>query len=322
VTLQPPPDAAGVEVVFEQAGAARRIEAVPLAQLSIELGHLYLDDFRAGPQRLRDHFAQVAPWVQAARDAPGHGRGSRISTCYLIDDYFSAFSSPDEVVPALVAAAQDAGLEIDYLARESACANADGTPLAAIVAGHLVADPPPGTTGSRPPAVVSGWLCNGTRSPAGGGEAMSAPQSWYPPRQNAAERHSVFVDVELWDEDKGQPTWSCAFLATVWQLLRLGLLRDDGRRVADPRPWTEPWPRQWADLPSVVRLTGRPAPFSAYRTLSILDIRFLPVELAVRTIVDQVAVDAVTNEQVLSRARDERIELPGEVADRLRYVFL
>jgi hypothetical protein len=246
-----------------------------------------------------------------------------VSTCFLIDDYFSTLSSPHEIVPALLAAAHDSGLAIDYLARESACAEVDGTGVAAILEGHLVADPSPGTTGSRPPTPLTGWLSNGQRSPAADGyEAMSAPRLWTPPRENAAERHSVFVDVELWHERDGRRSWSCAFLAAVWQSMRLGLLRHDGRVVIRPERWEGPWPQQWEELPPVVQLTERPAPFSAYRTLSILDVRFLPIELAVRTILDQVAVDPVAAGQVIDRAGDEGFELPAEAADRVRYVFL
>jgi hypothetical protein len=44
-----------------------RIEAVPLSHLSIELGHLYFEDFSQGPDHLRRQFEAVAPWAQAAR---------------------------------------------------------------------------------------------------------------------------------------------------------------------------------------------------------------------------------------------------------------
>jgi hypothetical protein len=140
VTTGLPPDGT-VEVVFEQAGARRRVEAVPLAHLSVELGHLYMEDYRAGPARLQQLFERVAPWARTAsgqppgqqpgqqpgqpsdqparaRHAPGRRREGRVSTCFLIDDYFSTLSSPHEIVPALLAAAHDSGLAIDYLARE------------------------------------------------------------------------------------------------------------------------------------------------------------------------------------------------------------
>ena len=43
-------------------------------------------------------------------------------------------------------------------------------------------------------------------------------------------------------------------------------------------------------LPAVVQLNPAAAPFCAYRTLTLMDTQYLPVEMAVRTILGQVAV--------------------------------
>ncbi|HEY0638177.1 MAG TPA: SCO2522 family protein [Pseudonocardiaceae bacterium] len=312
------------EVDFAEASAEPRVESVPYAHLSLELGHLYMEDLRRGEQHLRDHFRRVAPWAEAATRACADavGRAPRISTCFLVDDYFTSLAAPDVVVPQLVAAAADAGLRVDYLARESGCAEADGVPLAELVAGRLVAEPPPGTTGSRPPPAETGWLANGERSaPDAPVEAMGTAPSWSPPRETAANRHSIFADVQLWDDDNGRRTWSCPFLAAVWQLLRLGLLRHKGRMPVVPRPWDDAWPRQWSALPAVVRLSPDAAPFCGYRTVSVLAGRFLPVEHAVRVILGQVLVDPRADEQARTRGRSEGIELPAETVDRVDYVL-
>lgn len=327
------------DAVFREFTAERRVASVPLSHLSIELGHLYMEDFAAGPQHLRRYFQQVVPWVNAARQAcaeslqsqpaqqnqygrQGRRARTRVSTCFLVDDYFTRFSSPAELAPMLVSAAREAGLEIDYLARESGCAHADGVELARLVEGRLVVDPPPNTNGSRPPATEVGWLCNGQRSPAGDAvEAMDAVRRWVPPIQNAARRHSVFLDVELWDESNGRRVWSCAFLAAVWQLLRLGLLRHDGEGVAAARQWEGAFPDDWDEIPAVTQLNPAATPFSAYRTLSILSTRFLPIEHAVRTVLSQVAVDRDVLDQVTSRSRGEDVSLPLELVDRIDYVF-
>ena len=82
-------------------------------------------------------------------------------------------------------------------------------------------------------------------------------------------------------------------LAAVWQLMRLGLLRDQGRPVVTPQDWTDQrFPDSWDDLPPVIRLKPGAAAFAAYTTLSVLSPRFLPVELAVRTILSQFACDS------------------------------
>ncbi|OSC67144.1 hypothetical protein B5181_16305, partial [Streptomyces sp. 4F] len=224
------------DAVFRETAAEPRNRSVPLAHLSLELGHLYMEDFEAGPQRLRSHFAEVRPWAEAARAAAtarAGGKRARISTCFLIDDYFTRFSTPAEVVPMLLAEAERAGLSVDYLARESGCAVTGKVPVAEAVAGRIVESPPPGSYGLRPPAAQTGWLANGERSPvARAPQAMKPAVEWQPPKETAARRHSVFLDVELWSDDAdGHRTWSCPFLAAVWQLARLGLLRNEGEAV-------------------------------------------------------------------------------------------
>ncbi|MGI5454683.1 SCO2522 family protein [Streptomyces sp. CA-249302] len=312
--------------VFRETAAQPRTESVPLAHLSLELGHLYMEDLEGGPDRLREHFARVRPWADAARAdivARTEGGRPRISTCFLIDDYFSRFSTPADLVPLVLETAAEAGLVIDYLARESACAVADKVPLAQAVAGRLVESPPPGSYGARPPVSESGWLANGQRTPAARSQAMSRGAPWRPPSETAARRHSIFVDVELWDEDKdGDRTWSCPFLATVWQLARLGLLRNEGEAVLTPREASPgELPREWDELPPLVRLNPAAAPFSAYRTCSVLPARFLPVEHAVRVILDQTDVDSGAVGQITERTGRERHPTPDSVVERVSYVF-
>ncbi|MBT2870569.1 SCO2522 family protein [Streptomyces cellulosae] len=314
------------EAVFRETTAEPRTQAVPLSHLSLELGHLYMEDFEAGPEHLRRHFARVRPWAEAARavaaDRAG-GRRARISTCFLIDDYFTRFASPAEVVPMLLEEAERAGLAVDYLARESACAVSGKVPVAEAVAARIVEEPPPGSYGNRPPAAQTGWLANGVRSPtARAPQAMRKVAAWEPPRETAARRHSVFLDVELWNETPdGERLWSCPFLAAVWQLARLGLLRHQGEAVFEPQPHTGAFPDEWDDLPPLVRLGERADPFAAYRTCSVLPGRFLPVEHAVRVILDQTDVDRDALRQAAERSAGEGVPVPGPVADRVSYVY-
>ncbi|MFI5958777.1 SCO2522 family protein [Cryptosporangium sp. NPDC051539] len=312
---------------FSEASAERRLTRLPLAHLSLELGHLYMEDFKAGPKALRRHFAEVAPWADAARRALSaslpDGVQPRISTCYLIDDYFAPFGTPADVVPELTAAAQNSGLTIDYLARESACAEVGGVAPARLTAERLVAEPTRNANGSRPHPTESGWLTNGERSPSSGPrEAMEESAGWKPPHETSARRHSIFVDVQIWEDDPGGVrTWSCPFLASVWQLLRLGLLRADGGPVLEPRPTPDPMPASWDALPGVVRLNARAAPFAAYRTTSVLAPRFLPIELAVRTILSQVSIRPDVLSDLSGRGSKDGIQFLDETVDRIEYVF-
>jgi hypothetical protein len=313
---------------------------LPFAHLSVELGHLYMEDLTAPDADLSAHFTRIAPWVAppllaAVAGVPPAAR-PRVSTCLLVDDYFSPLGSPAEVIGRLVSAATGAGLTVDYVARESACAApsplatapTDGeVSLASLVEAAIVADPAFGATGPRPSPRESGWLANGERSPSNKGSspaaAMTETAVWAPPRENAKRRHSVFVDVQLWDEPGGERLWSCAMLAGVWQLLRLGLLRVGGRSAAAPvRMNVDELPQRWDGLPAVIQVSDGPASFFAYRAMSVLDSRFFPVEQAVRTILSQVSVDPLVVKQVMTRAENERCRLPRAVPDRLSYVFL
>jgi hypothetical protein len=319
-----------VSGTVRETSAEPRLTSLPMSHVSVELGHLYYEDFAAGKDELAGMFSALAPWAAVAisRTTAGEPSGKvRASTCFLVDDYFSQFSSPAEVLPMITGAAEKAGLQIDYLARESACADSDGKCPARLLLDRLVTEPAPGTTGARPPAAESGWLSNGVRSPATpfasdmAEEAMRSPKPWAPPRQNAARRHSIFLDIELWNESAGERVWSCAMLAAVWQLLRLGLLRHLGSPVAQPVDQPADWPDSWAALPPVVRLAPQAAPFTAYTTISLLSPRFLTVEVAVRTILGQFFTDPAVLADLTERAGRESVDLPEEIVDRICYTF-
>jgi hypothetical protein len=99
------------------------------------------------------------------------------------------------------------------------------------------------------------------------------------------------------------------------------MLRHNGKGVALPRPWEGALPDDWDEVPTVIQLNPTAAPFSAYQTFSILSARFLPIELAVRTILSQVAVDPEVLSQVMARSGAEGIQLPLELVDRIGYRF-
>ncbi|MFH0518304.1 SCO2522 family protein [Streptomyces sp. M41] len=311
------------EAVFQETTAEVRTQSLPLSHLSLELGHLYMEDFQAGPKRLAEHFAEVRVWVDAVHASLGRrSKRPRISTCFLVDDYFTRFSTPAELIPMVQKEAEKAGLVIDYLARESGCAVAGQIDLAESVMQRLVESPPPGSYGSRPPVSRTGWLANGQRTPSTSRSALGAVKGWEPPQETAARNHSVFMDVELWSEKEGRRLWSCPFLAAVWQLARLGLLRHLGEPVLVPQQWDgEDFPHDWDRLPPLIRLTDTKAPFSAYRTCTLMPNRFLAVEDAVRLILDQTDVDAGALKQVDKRSRDEGMPVPAAVAQRATYVF-
>lgn len=340
------------DVTFQEARETPNVEAVPLAHLSIEVGHLYREDLDTqGPDdRLRKQFTQAKHFIDAAvlLQKARYGKRARISTCFLIDDYTPSESdhkpvaAPRDAVKLLTDTARAHGFQLDYIVRESGCAQSADTPragdkdrvdLAGIVAGLLVAEPVEGANGFRPPTTESGWLCNGRRSPEPDRAQAMNTLRWEPPEEYGNRHHSVFLDVELWtdhrviDPNDGRPitrrTWSCAFLASVWQLMRLGLLRNDGRAVAKPYLWRDDdWPDEWADMPTVTQVSPGAADFSAYRAISVLPSYYLQIEHAVRTVLNHVYLDSAMVAQILDRAAGEGIVLPRSPMERLSHVFL
>src|SRR5688572_617949 len=114
--------------------------SVPMSHLSVEVGHLYLEDLEGGPEAVQRKLAAVAPWAKQAAASLVDSLGKaapRVSTCYLIDDYFSPDTSPAEVIPLVLKAAPAAGVTVDYLARESSCAMESGLAIAELVVGQI-----------------------------------------------------------------------------------------------------------------------------------------------------------------------------------------
>jgi hypothetical protein len=183
----------------------------------------------------------------------------------------------------------------------------------------------------------SGWLCNGVPTPQPPRVAMSEPDAWRPPSQNSAREHSIFLDVELWNDTERGRRWSCPMLAAVWQLVRLGVLRNQGKRIGVPvpaeqvvpaerghdpsRPAGGRFPEEWSAMPPILQLNPKAAPFPAYRTVSVLSGDFLEVEHAVRVICSCVRPDPGAIEAIAKAAARERVELPPELVDRLSYIF-
>jgi len=329
---------------YSEATEQGRVSAVPLSHLSIEVGHFLMGELVNGVDQIRAQFRSIAPIIEGCvRSAEIElGCRPRVSTCFLIDDYFRPETDPTMILDKVLGIARECGLTIDYLAREAGCATVpavtrDGvviTPsiaLAEIVRQRIVSEPREWEKGRTPPPTQSGWLCNGTREVTGTpGQAMHPEQQAAPAVQFGRRGHSIFLDVEMSSATRPQvngrpvPEWSCPYLASIWQLLRLGMLRFHGKPVVEPQPWNPdvPWPARWADMPSVVQLNPHAKPFAAYRSHSILPQRYLEIEHAVRVILDHTYLDPEVVEQVVSRGIDEGVEVPIQVVKRLsHYLF-
>lgn len=327
---------------YSEATEQPRIASVPLSHLSIEVGHFYLNEITSDIERVTAEFRRIVPLVSAFIESAKvqFGPNARVSTCYLIDDYFHPDTDPSAILTKLLDAAEESGLVIDYLARESGCWRAskfvegvafgEPIPVAELVAARIVAEPAPPSTGRRPPTAESGWLCNGRRSSEDEHNQAMRRRTYRPPEEFGRREHSIFLDVELWSrhvvDGVTVTRWSCPFLAAVWHLLRLGMLRYHGAAVADPQPWRREdlAPRRWSDLPPVVQLNPSAAPFAAYKTLSMLPKRYIGIEHAVRLVLDHLDLDDDVVEQTITRGAGEAppVPVPRKVSDRLSHLLL
>ncbi|MEV6325853.1 SCO2522 family protein [Nocardia sp. NPDC051787] len=324
---------------YSEATERPRVAQVPLSHLSIEVGHFYMNDLSNGADRIRAQFRKVAPLIPAftAAAQAEFGPRARVSTCFLIDDYFRHDTDPGEILGRLLGAAAECGVTIDYLAREAGCFEAPSAgdrriPLAEMVAARIVAEPPEGSNGRRPPTAESGWLCNGRRaSDDEPGQAMHR-LPYEPPEEFGRREHSIFLDVQMWSKQTKKVNgraevhtkWSCPFLASIWQLLRLGMLRYDGEPIVDPQLWRpeDGWPSQWWEMPAVVKLNPQAKPFAAYRSLSLLPQRYLGIEHAVRVILDHIDLEEEVVEQIIDRGVVEAVSVPRKVTERMSHYLL
>ncbi|MEU7139678.1 SCO2522 family protein [Nocardia sp. NPDC046473] len=325
--------------MYSEADEQVQVAGVKFAHLSIETGHFYMKSLLDGEDKIRAHFERVTRLVELhTKEAElEYGPSARVSTCFLIDDYFGSNTNPTEVLDKVLGIAEKCGLRIDYLAREAGCwetpqyvdkrLTGQQIPLAEMVASWVVAEPLKQTTGRRPPDVESGWLCNGRRSSEHDSEQAMQVVEYRRPEEFASREHTIFLDIELWNtrtnkDGEEHTRWSCPFLASIWQLLRLGMLRYEGKAVVVPQPRPEHWPASWWEMPSVIALNPHAAPFQAYRALSILPREYVKIEHAVQTILDHIVIDPEVLQKAVERADGEGITIPREVTGRLSHMFV
>lgn len=313
------------------------LASVPLSHLSVEVGHFYMNELTGDQGPIRAQFKAVKQRLDANLEAirAEIGPRAKVSTCLLIDDYFRRDTNPSRIIPSLLEAAQGCGLSIDYLAREEGCSESpeyvDGMatgiriPLAEMLAARIMPVPVANTTGQRPSTIESGWLSNGRRSSEHTALQAMRSADYILPEENGRRDQSILIDTQLWTTGKsGAQLWSCPYLASIWQLLRLGALRHEGAAVVEPQWWRpdDEWPQSWRDLPTVIQLDPDAAPFAAYRTLSILPHRFLGVEHAVEHILGHLEIDAQVIEQTVWRGAADAVTVPSAVIERIEHIFI
>ena len=116
--------------------------------------------------------------------------------------------------------------------------------------------------------------------------------------------HSIFLDVQLYDEKDGTKRFACPTLAAWWQLIRLGVDREPSGKLR---------------LPNKTISTKNAQPLFARRTLSFLDPNFIQVEHAVRDILRQSVLPEKLTTIFSSGPKSSR---PKDVGETIGYIFL
>ena len=299
------------------------------AELSIEVGHLYLRDL-AGlddtdwKERVRNRIvtglASVAPTIKRYLD---HKKS--VSIVVMIDDYFAeSDTSPgrDAVADAVQEVASDLSdrydeilrnkygwkspLRITYISFESS--------LALTVDRLYNRIEFPGR-----------WLSNDQHGRSRSSErheaiiGMSEVENAGRQKSRTRRLHTIHLDVELYSEETSscnaspRRIWSCPILAAWWQLTRLGLLRDQSGSPSVPEGTIA------LSLPEGMSGPNSTPSFFAKRTLTVLSPEFLEVEVAVRTILSRVQL--IDRERQGLKASD-RIPTPSEHLNRIGYVLV
>ena len=67
-----------VKTEFLETSADFKVESLPLSHVSVELGHLYMEDLAGGESAVRRTFAAAAPWVRTAQTPQAVGCDKKI----------------------------------------------------------------------------------------------------------------------------------------------------------------------------------------------------------------------------------------------------
>jgi len=284
-----------------------------VSDISVEFAHLYLANVDTEQAALA---AQLASrWLKPVIGSYEHA-GLTVSTVVMVDDYFAPEGTEvEEKVAILEDACVKADMRIDHFVYESACAESIDRMNV-----HLHQEPRLGDGSSSPAPgnVGSAWLSNSDppRSQARDSAAVGRLARPVPSAAQAARaatrspargHHSIHLDVQLFTASNGHGDrlWACPALSAWWQLIRLGMLRDDpqGRPQAPPRTRSK---------------DGAP-PLAARRTLTLLDPRFLEIEHAVRAILERLSLPEAWRRYLREGPRPPDVH---EHLNRIAYMFV
>lgn len=266
------------------------------SELSVEVGHFYISDLHKESERggnverlihqsMDAGMVAVTPIVKRYLD-----RKKPVSMTVLIDDYFLPEDSKlDRNDVAVILreynsrADLDPDLHLDHIVFESALAESVEMMLRNLMRPPRLGDGSSEGEGQHKEA----WLSNGQtgrHQPSGAHSsaldmALESKRSQKTYSSGSKHPHSLSIDVEMYQERRSSmPKWACPTLAAWWQLIRLGMLRDD-----EDAPY----------YPEGTIVLNQHRSLFAKRTLTALSPKFLEIEAAVRTILSQVSIPSM-----------------------------
>lgn len=276
----------------------------PFSEVSIELGcHFYPDEWAEIAERGEIPPQHMEDAADVYRSRVRWYGADAVSTCLFLDGYNGKLDrviEPAYAVELLAKSAEAAKVPLHYIGSEGACAGE----LASKVLTWLIAPPPTHTNGAQEPTAEKGWVSNGLLPT---GELREYDNNVPHSISTAVE---IFADTPPRKKQPGERIWACPYLASVWQLARLGLLPPEHMQASQEAINAD---TTWDDLPLTIQLDPSAPPFIARRTRTILPKRYAAVVNAEALILNSLTVPTAY--------RKRHPQLPTRLADLAGYVL-
>ncbi len=282
-----------------------------LSDISIELPHYYIHQVDERPDLIKTALLTAKEMVMPLIDLVEKSGGT-FSTVAMIDDYFLRDEAKDKakmIADTYRDVCEEISLPCHHIVYESACANTADKLLA------FISEAPRPGAGSRGgikdqlnPA--RDWLSNGdalrltykTDEARMGRQWLAQETEQIAPKHN----HSIFLDIQLFDTSSAGKRYACPTLAAWWQLIRLGVDKDENGDFHSP---------------AHTESTNDAPPLFAKRTLTFLPPDLIEVEHAVSCIIRNLSIPP----RLTKHLKNKRVKMHLDnkpVADRIAYVIM
>lgn len=269
----------------------------------MEIGHYYEKDIAQGEEYIARSLARYVPLIPVLSADTRRGEDGETVHVHMIDDYHSQnILTPAQTIKRVLAAAAMNDIRIDYIAREGAFVDyaQDVYDLLRPVISQTDPDPRATTLmhteyrreGSqgyqyaygkesyleglrmtpeeKHDRGIGGWVKNDI-------EIFSV----IPPKKRVKQEHFLHLP----DGTKHKVSWSCPWLATIFQAHRLDMIPEITTSGLEPvfmdKTDFKDERKPWDEYPGIIKIEEDAPPYQAERINSILDKDYLAVEATV-----------------------------------------